>query len=200
VKRSHDDSVGEVNLTTSNGTIRNNSKRNNRTKSNSNSNKVSAKSEETRSKPSASKCRVCDGKHATKDCHYTSKNPPAGWSGRPKTWRKIIKNQSKRDRLYSLTATVSRYSKNFNLSRNDWLVDSGSGNYICNSLGSFDSIKPLSESIRVANRSSMSIIRQGFVRLLCKHPNRASPSLLQLKDVYFIPKCTVNLVSTSQLS
>jgi hypothetical protein len=85
------------------------------------------------------------------------------------------------------------------IGRNDWLVDSGSGHHICNSLGSFDSIKPLNESIRVANGSSMSIIGQGSVKLLCKRPSRASPFLLQLENVYFIPNCTVNLVSTSQL-
>jgi hypothetical protein len=79
-------------------------------------------------------------------------------------------------------------------------VDSGSGNHICNSFGSFDSIKPLNESIRVANGSSMSIIGQGSIKLLCKRPNGASPFPLQLRNVYFIPNCTVNLVSTSQLS
>jgi len=79
-------------------------------------------------------------------------------------------------------------------------VDSGSGDHICNSFGSFDSIKPLDKSIRVANGSSMRIIGQGSVKLLCKQPNRVSPFLLQLDDVYFIPECTVNLVSTSQLS
>jgi hypothetical protein len=69
----------------------------------------------------------------------------------------------------------------------------------------------------------MRIIGQGFVKLLCKRPNAARTTdfrpkygrktgthpksrretasfLLQLKDVYFIPECTVNLVSTSQLS
>ena len=42
---------------------------------------------------------------------------------------------------------------------------------------------------------------QGSVKLLCKRPrpNRTSPFLLQLKNVYFIPNCTVNLVSTFQL-
>jgi GAG-pre-integrase domain len=79
-------------------------------------------------------------------------------------------------------------------------MDSGSGNHICNSFESFDFIEHLDESIRVANGSSMSIISQGSVKLLCKQPNRASPFLLQLKDVYFILDCTVNLVSTFQLS
>jgi hypothetical protein len=79
-------------------------------------------------------------------------------------------------------------------------VDSGSRNYICNTYESFDSIKPFDKSIRVANGSSMRIIRQGSITLLCKRPNGVSPFPLQLKDVYFIPKCTVNLVSTSQLS
>jgi hypothetical protein len=79
-------------------------------------------------------------------------------------------------------------------------VDSGSGNHICNTYESFDSIKPLDESIRVANGSSMSIMGQGSVKLSCKRPNRAFPFLLLLEDVYFIPECTVNLVSTSQLS
>jgi hypothetical protein len=46
----------------------------------------------------------------------------------------------------------------------------------------------------------MSIMGQGPVKLLCKQPNGASPFLLQLKNVYFIPDCTVNLVSTFQLS
>ena len=79
-------------------------------------------------------------------------------------------------------------------------MDLGFKDYICNSFRSFDSIKPLNESIRVANRSSMRIIGQGSVKLLCKQPNRVFPFQLQLDDVYFIPKCTVNLVSTSQLS
>jgi hypothetical protein len=79
-------------------------------------------------------------------------------------------------------------------------VDSGSGNYICNSFGSFDSIKTLDESIRVANGSSMRIVGQGSITLLCKRPNEVSPFLLQLKNVYFILECTVNLVSMSQLS
>ena len=46
----------------------------------------------------------------------------------------------------------------------------------------------------------MRIIGQGTVRLLCKCPNGASPFPLELRDVYFIPNCTVNLVSTFQLS
>jgi len=78
-------------------------------------------------------------------------------------------------------------------------VDSGSRNHISNSFESFDSIKPFDESIRAANRSSIKIVGQGSVSLLCKQPNGASPFLLQLKNVYFIPECTVNLVSTSQL-
>jgi hypothetical protein len=79
-------------------------------------------------------------------------------------------------------------------------VDSGSRNYICNSFGLFDSIKTLDESIRVANRSSMRIVGQGSVTLLCKRPNGVSPFLLQLKNIYFILECTINLISTSQLS
>jgi hypothetical protein len=79
-------------------------------------------------------------------------------------------------------------------------VDLGSRNHICNSFESFDLIKPLDELIKVANRSFIGIIGQGFVKLLCKQSNRASPFLLQLKDVYFILNCTVNLVSTFQLS
>jgi hypothetical protein len=86
------------------------------------------------------------------------------------------------------------------INRNDWLVDSGSGNHICNSFESFDSIEPLNESISVANGSSMSIMGQGPVTLLCKQSNRISSFLLQLQNVYFIPDCTVNLVSTFQLS
>ena len=46
----------------------------------------------------------------------------------------------------------------------------------------------------------MRIIGQGTVRLLCKRPNGASPFPLKLKDVYFIPNCTINLVSAFQLS
>jgi hypothetical protein len=52
----------------------------------------------------------------------------------------------------------------------------------------------------------MRIVGQGSVTLLCKQsnvckrPNRASPFRLQLEDVYFILECTVNLVSTTQLS
>ena len=79
-------------------------------------------------------------------------------------------------------------------------MDSGAANHICNSFGLFDLIKPLDELIKVANGSSMRIIRQGSVTLLCKRPNGALPFLLQLKNVYFILACTVNLVLTSQLS
>jgi hypothetical protein len=46
----------------------------------------------------------------------------------------------------------------------------------------------------------MRILGQGTVNLLCKCPNRKSPFILQLENVYFIPECTVNLVSTFQLS
>jgi hypothetical protein len=78
-KRLRDDSVGEVNLTTK-GT----SKQNKRAKTKSDSSGVSAKSKEsTGSKSSAPKCKVCDGNHATKDCYYTSKNPPFRWTGKP---------------------------------------------------------------------------------------------------------------------
>jgi len=97
--RDNKDNVGEVNLTTK-GT-RNNSKRNKRTKSNSDSNRVSVKSEGSiGNKLSASntpKCKVCDMNHATKDCYYTSKNPPSGWSGRPEIWRKIIETHQNKD-------------------------------------------------------------------------------------------------------
>jgi len=37
------------------------------------------------------------------------------------------------------------------------------------------------------------------VKLFCKRPNKASLFILLLENVYFILKCTVNLVSTSQL-
>jgi hypothetical protein len=105
MKRSRDDkdSIGEVNLTTKN-TTRSNSKsnRNKRSKSaNSDSSGVSAKSQESiRNKQSASdtpKCKVCDGKHTTEDCYYTSKNSPSRWSGKPEIWRKIIETRSKQD-------------------------------------------------------------------------------------------------------
>jgi hypothetical protein len=79
-------------------------------------------------------------------------------------------------------------------------VDSGSGNHIYNVFESFDSIKSLDESIRIANGSFIRIIRQGSVKLSYKHPNRTFPFLLLLENVYFISECTVNLVSTSQLS
>lgn len=94
-KRPRDDkeSVGEVNMTTK-GT----SKQKKRTKTNSDSTVVSVKSEEpTGSKTNATKCNVCDGPHATKDCYYTSKNPPSRWSGKPEIWRKIIETRSKQD-------------------------------------------------------------------------------------------------------
>jgi hypothetical protein len=83
-KRLCNDGVGEVNLTTSKGTTRNNSKQIKRAKTKSDSSGVSVKSKEsTRSKPSASKCNVCDGPHPTKDCYYTSKNPPSRWTSKP---------------------------------------------------------------------------------------------------------------------
>jgi hypothetical protein len=94
-KRPRDDSVGEVNLTGKDTR----SKRNKRAKSDSKG--VSAKSEEsTGNKPSASstqKCSVCDGNHASKDCYYTSENPPSWWTGKPEIWRKIIKKRPKLD-------------------------------------------------------------------------------------------------------
>jgi hypothetical protein len=103
MKRSRDESIGEVNLTTKD-TTRSNSKsnRNKRSKSaNSDSSGVSAKSQEsTRNKQSASntpKCKVCDGNHTTEDCYYTSKNPPSRWSGKPEIWRKIIETRAKQD-------------------------------------------------------------------------------------------------------
>jgi hypothetical protein len=72
-------------------TTKGNSKQNKRAKTKADSNRVSVKSEEsTGSKPSALKCKVYDGNHATKDCYYTSKNPPPRWSGKPEIWRKII--------------------------------------------------------------------------------------------------------------
>ena len=79
-------------------------------------------------------------------------------------------------------------------------MDSGSKDHICNNFESFDSIKFLNESISVANSLSIRILGQGIVKLLCKCPNRNSPFLLKLGNVYFIPRCTVNLVLTFQLS
>jgi hypothetical protein len=78
-------------------------------------------------------------------------------------------------------------------------VDLGSRNHIYNSFESFDLIEPLNKSISVANSSSISIIGQGPITLLYKWSNGTSPYLLQLKNVYFILDCTVNLVSTFQL-
>ena len=74
-KRLCDDSVADVNLT--NKGTRNNPKRNKQTKSNTN--RVLAKAKElAKSKPlSTKKCNVCKGPYATKDCYYTSKNPPS---------------------------------------------------------------------------------------------------------------------------
>ena len=79
-------------------------------------------------------------------------------------------------------------------------MDSGSGDYICNSFELFSSIKFLDKSIDVANSLSIRILGQGTVKLLCKHPNRNPLFLLLLGNVYFIPEYTVNLVSTFQLS
>ena len=98
-KRPHDDSIGEVNLTNKDDT-RNNSKRSKRSKSsNSDSKGVSTKFEElVENKPlSTKKCNVCEGPYATKDCYYTSKNPPARWTGKPEIWRKIIETRAKQD-------------------------------------------------------------------------------------------------------
>lgn len=94
-----------------------------------------------------------------------------------------------------------KYSKNPDqtLRRINWLVDSGTGNHICNNFELFDTFEPLNESIRVANGSTMRIIGKGSIKLPCKRPNQIKPFLLQLKDVYFIPECTVNLISASQL-
>jgi hypothetical protein len=93
-KRLRDDGVGEVNLT--NKGTRNNPKWNKRTKSDTKG--VSAKSEETaESKSNTPKCKVCDGLHATKDCWYTSKNPPSRWTGKPEIWRKIIEKRPNQD-------------------------------------------------------------------------------------------------------
>jgi hypothetical protein len=94
--RDDKDSVGEVNLTTK-GT----SNKNKRSKTNSDSKGVSAKSQEStgnsQSTSSTPKCKVCDGTHATKDCYYTSKNPPSWWSGKPEIWRRIIEKRPKQD-------------------------------------------------------------------------------------------------------
>jgi len=78
-------------------------------------------------------------------------------------------------------------------------VDSGTRNHISNTYESFDLIKFLDETIRVANGSSMRIMGQGFVKLFCRRPNKASLFILLLENVYFILECIVNLVSTSQL-
>jgi hypothetical protein len=37
------------------------------------------------------------------------------------------------------------------------------------------------------------------MKLFYRRPNKASPFILLLKNIYFISKCTINLVSTSQL-
>ena len=79
-------------------------------------------------------------------------------------------------------------------------MDSGTRHYISNTYKSFDLIKFLDKTIRVANRSFMRIIGQGFVKLFYRRPNKASPFILLLENVYFILKCTVNLVFTLQLS
>ena len=78
-------------------------------------------------------------------------------------------------------------------------MDSGTRHHIGNTYKSFDLIKFLDKTIRVANRSFIRIIRQGSVKLFCKRPNKASPFILLLENVYFIPECTINLVFTSQL-
>jgi len=78
-------------------------------------------------------------------------------------------------------------------------VDSRTGNYISNTYESFDLIKFLDKTIKVANGSFMRIMGQGFVKLFCKRPNKASLFILLLENVYFILKCSVNLISMSQL-
>jgi hypothetical protein len=45
----------------------------------------------------------------------------------------------------------------------------------------------------------MRIMGQGSVKLFCRRPNKASLFILLLENVYFIPECSVNLISTSQL-
>ena len=89
---------------------------------------------------------------------------------------------------------------NQNLGHDNWLVDSSSRDNICNNFESFDSIKPLNEFISIANGLSMQILDKGLVKLFSKYPNGVSPFLLLLKNVYFILECTINLVSTFQLS
>jgi hypothetical protein len=78
-------------------------------------------------------------------------------------------------------------------------VDLGTRNYISNTYESFDLIKFLDKTIKVANRSFMRIMGQGFVKLFCRRLNKASPFILLLENVYFIPECTVNLVFMLQL-
>ena len=78
-------------------------------------------------------------------------------------------------------------------------MDSGTRHYISNTYKSFDLIKFLDKTIKAANGSFIRIIRQGSVKLFCRRPNKASPFILLLENVYFILECTVNLVSTSQL-
>jgi len=75
----------------------------------------------------------------------------------------------------------------------------GTGHYISNTYELFDLIKSLDKSIKVANGSFMKIIRQGFVKLFYKRPNKAFPFILLLENVYFILECIVNLVFMLQL-
>ena len=78
-------------------------------------------------------------------------------------------------------------------------MDLGTRHYISNTYKSFDLIKFLDKTIKVANRSFIRIIKQGSVKLFCKRLNKASPFILLLENVYFILEYTVNLVFTLQL-
>jgi len=79
-------------------------------------------------------------------------------------------------------------------------VDLRTRYYICNYFKLFYLIKFLDKLISIANSLLIRILGQGIVNFLCKCSNRKSPFILQLENVYFILECTVNLVSTFQLS
>ena len=93
-----DESIGEINLTDK-GSTRKNSNWNKQSKStHSDTSSGLSKSQQgsTGTKP-VSKCKVCDGNHATENCFYTSKNPPSKWHGKPEIWQRIIETCSKQD-------------------------------------------------------------------------------------------------------
>jgi hypothetical protein len=97
------------------------------------------------------------------------------------------------------TKSETAYSTTNNHIRNEWVIDSGASNHICNDRRMFIKYQEISDIQAIQGFQGAAITSQGrrIVRILCKMNDK--PQRIQLHNVSYIPGAMTNLISAQRL-